>query len=123
MISQQMTSNPAILLKFIIWFGFIIIGIILIRRKKDIRRNFLILSITAFIITGFIVFYASEPIGPWQAIFINPSFIFAYFGLALFITMNILFNRAFCGFGCPYGALQEITSKIIKTSLLRDISR
>lgn len=115
MIYQQMTPNPAGLLKFIIWFGFILIGIIIFRRKKDIRRNLLILSIGAFVVTGFIVFYASEPVNAWQVIFINPSFIFAYIGLAVFITMNIVFSRAFCGFGCPYGALQEIASKVIKT--------
>ena len=115
MIYQQMTPNPAALLKFIIWFGFILIGIIIFRRKKDIRRNLLILSIVAFIITGFIVFYASEPVNAWQVIFINPSFVFAYLGLAIFIAMNILFGRAFCGFGCPYGALQEMASKVIKS--------
>ena len=115
MIYQQMTPNPAGLLKFIIWFGFILIGIIIFRRKKDIRRNLLILSIVAFVITGFIVFYASEPVNAWQVIFINPGFIFAYLGLAIFIAMNILFGRAFCGFGCPYGALQEIASKVIKS--------
>ena len=115
MIYQQMTPNPAGLLKFIIWFGFILIGIIIFRRKKDLRRNLLFLSIAAFIITGFIIFYASEPISGWQVIFINPSFIFAYLGLAIFIAMNILFGRGFCGFGCSYGALQEIASKVIKT--------
>jgi ferredoxin-type protein NapH len=115
MIYQQMTPNPMALLKFIIWFGFIIIGIILFRRKKDLRRNLLILAVAAFIITGFVVYYASEPVRTWQVIFINPFSIFAYLGLAIFITMNVVFSRAFCGFGCPYGALQEIASKVIKT--------
>ena len=116
MIYQQMTPNPAALLKFAIWFGFIIIGIILFRRKKDLRRNLLILTIAAFIITGFVVFYASEPISAWQVIFINPYFIFAYLGITLFIIMNLLFSRGYCGFGCPYGALQEIASKVVKKS-------
>ena len=115
MIYQQMTRNPVVLLKFAIWFGIIIIGIILFRRKKDLRRNLLILAVVTFIITGIVVFYASEPVSAWQILFNNPYFIFAYLGLTLFITMNLLFSRGFCGFGCPYGALQEIASLVVKT--------
>ena len=115
MIYQHMAPNPALFLKFIVWFGFIAIGIFLFRRKKDLRRNLSISAVMTFIITGFIVFYPVQPINPWQVIFINPYFIFAYLGIIAYLLLNLVFNRGFCGFSCPYGALQEMASNVVKT--------
>ncbi len=91
-----------------LWYVFFLVGMILFLFKlKRIRKPFLFLSV---IILGFYLGGCPEPVGTPFILFIGNSSLFkiALIMLLVPVVISLVWGRAFCGWICPLGGVQEI---------------
>jgi polyferredoxin len=103
---------------FVLWAILISTAIYLISKRKLTFKISILLYIASFLVGGLIIGAVPNPIMPITQLFsviglkipiilVFPMIIF----LVLLLLTTLVFGRAFCGFVCPIGAMQELLSK------------
>ncbi len=108
-------------LKFALWFLFMIIFFVLLRKKKITKKTRIILYGLSFTIFGVILGADPSPMGTVKdaiVLFASKGVIFKprMIAFSIFILMVILANKSICAWGCQLGTLQDFIFRLNRNS-------
>ncbi len=102
---------------FLAWALFTVAATLLLRRKAISRKKAVVLLTLSFIIGGFVLGALPNPIQPinqlllaLRGIGVNVTLVPMIIALGLLLLSTLVVGRAFCGYACPLGAMQELLS-------------
>lgn len=102
-----------ILTKFIFWISFLVVVFFLVKRKLTSPNQRKLLYLISTIIFGVILGADPSAMGTVKdaiVLFAEKGVIFPprMIALTVFLIMVVVANKLFCGWGCQFGALQEL---------------
>lgn len=107
-------SKVLIALAFVILISVGLIAAILIRKQKLNNRSKVILLSISFVFGGIVLGGVPNIVLVIQNIFadiMSPNlWVLSLVRIAIFLGLTVIFGRGFCGYVCPLGAVQELTS-------------
>lgn len=106
-----------ITIKFVLWFIFLTVVFILIRKNKIDTRMRVILYITAISIFGVIMGSDPSPMGTVKdaiTLFASRGVIFIprLIALSIFLFLVVVANKFICSWGCQLGTLQDLIFRL-----------
>jgi len=119
----QMTMNPLILLKFVLWIAVIVAATILLRRRKvmsKVRLGFLVGGVLVFgVVFGLLVpgDMNPNPVASLRtllaSILVRRQLVAPVVVLLFVLLATVLVsNKSICGWGCQLGLLQDLLHRI-----------
>ena len=120
---NQMTLNPLVLVKFVLWIVVVIVATLLLQRRKvtsKVRIAFLIGGVLVFgFIFGFLIPGGLNP-NPVSSLRTLLTAALVKHQLVLPITAMLVFlllmvwvsNKSICGWGCQLGLLQDLLHRV-----------
>ena len=121
--------NPQIMIPMLISYAIIFaISVILLFKDKMTKKISIIILLASIIVPGFILGSGAHPVFAFQQVLsivsnaihhpamaskILPNMMMLLVVFIAFTVSTIIFGRTFCGYVCPLGAVQELTSKLL----------
>ncbi|MBL7199023.1 MAG: 4Fe-4S binding protein [Anaerolineae bacterium] len=120
---DQMTLNPLILVKFVLWIAVVIVVTVLLRRRKVTSRVRLAFLIGGVLTFGFI-FGAlipgdlnPNPVASLRTLLttalVRRQFMLPVAAMLVVLLLTVLIsNKSICGWGCQLGLLQDLLHRV-----------
>ncbi len=110
-----------ILIKFVLWFAFLIVVFVMMYRGKIVPTTRKVLYISAMLIFGVIMGSDPSPMGTVKdaiALYGSHGVIFPPRIIALFAFLLLVFlaNKFICSWGCQVGTLQDLIFRVNRNS-------
>ncbi len=106
-------------LVFVTWGILVASSMMLMKRKMLSWRKIAGMLVTAVVAGGVILGALPNPIQPFSQVLlairgigVNPTLVPMVLALVALLASTLIAGRAFCGYACPLGALQELLSRI-----------
>jgi len=120
---NQMTLNPLILVKFVLWIATVVVATLLLRRHKmtsKIRLAFLVGGVLLFgFIFGLLIPNGMNP-NPVASlrtlltnVLVRGQFVLPIAAMLIILLLTVFVsNKSICGWGCQLGLLQDLLHRI-----------
>lgn len=104
-------------LKYPIYFLICLFGLVFLVKGRASKKAYLITLAFAAAVPGFALGKAPNPMESVVKIFksaagVYPEFLTYLWGLLFFVFLAVVGNKLICGWGCPFGALEELLFEI-----------
>jgi len=120
---NQMTLNPLILVKFVLWIVVIIVATILLQRRKVTSKVRLAFLIGGVLVLGFIFGFLipgglnPNPVASLRtlltAVLVKHQLVLPIAAMLVILLLIVwVSNKSICGWGCQLGLLQDLLHRV-----------
>jgi len=120
---HQMTLNPLVLIKFVLWIVVLVAATLLLRRRKVTSKVRLAFLIGGALLFGFIFgFFIPGGLNPnpveslrmlLTAVLVKRQFMLPVAAMLVVLLLTVFIsNKSICGWGCQLGLLQDLLHRV-----------